>query len=140
MSLFNIFNISGSALHAQSVRLNTTASNLANADSVSSSVNAVYRARQPVFETLLDDSSGGSGDDAVAGVGVAGIVESHTPLEREYRPNHPLADRDGYVWVPNVNPVEEMANMIEASKSYQTNVEVADASKQMLMRTLALGE
>lgn len=135
MSLFNVFGISGSALHAQSVRLNTTASNLANADSVSSSVNAVYRARQPVFETLSDGPN-----DAVAGVGVAEIVESTTPLGREYRPGHPMADKDGYVWTPNVNPVEEMANMISASRAYQTNVEVADASKQMLLRTLNLGE
>ena len=133
MSLFRVFGISGSALQAQSVRLNTTASNLANADSVSSSVNAVYRARQPVFETL-------DGGDAVAGVGVSEIVESTTPLGREYRPGHPLADKDGFVWTPNVNPVEEMANMISASRAYQTNVEVADASKQMLLRTLNLGE
>lgn len=135
MSLFKIFDISGSALHAQTIRLNTTASNMANVDSISSSTATTYRSRQPVFAAQLNDS-----DDAVAGVDVLGIVESQAPLRREYRPDHPLADRGGYVNVPNVNPVEEMANMISASRSYQSNVEVLNTSKQMLMRTLSLGD
>ncbi len=135
MSLFRVFDISGSALHAQTVRLNTTASNMANADSISSSTANTYRARQPVFAAQLDDA-GNEG----AGVDVLSIVESQTPLRREYRPDHPLADKGGYVNLPNVNPVEEMANMISASRSYQSNVEVLNTSKQMLMRTLALGE
>ena len=135
MSLFNIFNIAGSALHAQTVRLNTTASNLANADSVSSSTANTYRARHPIFATLLQTD-----DEAAAGVEVLDIVESQTPLRREYQPGHPLADKDGYVMMPNVNPVEEMANMISASRAYQGNVEIMDASKQMLLRTLAMGE
>lgn len=135
MSLFRIFDISGSALHAQTVRLNTTASNMANIDSISSSTGATYRARQPVFAAQLDAAK-----DEVAGVQVLGIVESQTPLRREHRPDHPLADPDGYVSLPNVNPVEEMANMISASRSYQSNVEVLNTSKQMMMRTLALGE
>lgn len=135
MSLFNIFNISSTALHAQTVRLNTTASNLANADSVSSSTSETYRARHPVFATLLE----GKGD-AVAGVGVLGIVESQVPLRQEYQPGHPLADENGYVFMPNVNPIDELANMISASRAYQSNVEVVNASKQMLMRTLTLGD
>ncbi len=134
MSLFNVFTISGSALAAQGVRLNTTASNLANADTASSSTQSTYRARQPVFATLMD------GDDAVSGVQVLGIVESQAPLRREYQPGHPLADEEGYLTLPNVNAVEEMANMISASRAYQSNVEVVNASKQMLLRTLSLGE
>ncbi|MBZ4194928.1 MAG: flagellar basal body rod protein FlgC [Candidatus Contendobacter sp.] len=136
MSLFRVFDISGSALHAQTVRLNATASNMANAESASSSAStqATYRARHPVFATQLADA------DESAGVDVLGIVESNEPLRRTYRPEHPLADQNGYVNMPNVNPVEEMANMISASRSYQSNVEVMNTSKQMLMRTLALGE
>lgn len=135
MSLFRIFDISGSALYAQTLRLNTTASNMANADSISSSTATTYRARQPVFATQLD-----AAQNEAAGVDVLGIVESQTPLRREYRPDHPLADPNGYVNLPNVNPIEEMANMISASRSYQSNVEVLNTSKQMLMRTLSLGD
>lgn len=135
MSLFRIFDISGSALYAQTIRLNTTASNMANADSISSSTATTYRARQPVFAAQLDATQ-----NEAAGVDVLGIVESQTPLRREYRPDHPLADQDGYVNLPNVNPIEEMANMISASRSYQSNVEVLNTSKQMLMRTLSLGD
>ncbi len=134
MSLFRVFDISGSALHAQTVRLNATASNMANAESASSSTQSTYRARHPVFATQL------AAADEAAGVDVLGIVESQEPLRRTYRPEHPLADENGYVNMPNVNPVEEMANMISASRSYQSNVEVMNTSKQMLMRTLALGE
>lgn len=135
MSLMKVFDIAGSALEAQKVRLNTTASNLANANSASSSIDTTYRARQPVFSTLMDEAS-----EAAAGVEVLGIVESQEPLQREYQPGHPLADEDGYVLMPNVNPVEEMANMISASQAYQNNVEVMNTSKQMLLRTLSLGE
>jgi len=135
MSLLKVFDISGSALRAQTVRLNTTASNMANIDSISSSTATTYRSRQPVFAAQLD-----AAEDEAAGVDVLGIVESQAPLRREYRPDHPLADPQGYVNLPNINPVEEMANMISASRSYQTNVEVLDTSKQMLMRTLALGD
>lgn len=135
MSLFKVFDISGSALNAQTVRLNTTASNMANVDSISSSTNATYRARQPIFAAQLDEA-----EDGIAGVEVLGIVESQIPLRQEYRPDHPLANGDGYVSVPNVNPIEEMANMISASRSYQSNIEVLNTSKQMMMRTLALGD
>ena len=135
MSLFSIFNITGSALHAQTIRLNTTASNMANIDSISSSTEQTYRARQPIFSAQLNEA-----EEAVSGVDVLGIVESQTPLRQEYRPDHPMADANGYVNLPNVNPVEEMANMISASRSYQANVEVLNTSKQMMMRTLAMGE
>ena len=135
MSLFKVFDISGSALRAQTIRLNTTASNMANIDSISSSTGATYRARQPVFAAQLTDA-----EDEAAGVDVLGITESQAPLRREYRPDHPLADSQGYVNLPNVNPVEEMANMISASRSYQSNLEVLNTSKQMLLRTLTLGD
>jgi flagellar basal-body rod protein FlgC len=134
MSLYRVFDIAGSSLHAQTVRLNTTASNLANAESASSSTESTYRARHPVFATLFDESN----DDA-AGVEVAAIVESQDPLRREYQPSHPLADAEGYVLYPNVNPIDEMADLIAASRAYQSNVEVLNTAKQMLLRTLSLG-
>lgn len=139
MSLLKIFDIAGSALAAQSVRLNVTASNLANADSVGSSVESTYRARQPVFQAMLEEAAFAD-EPTMGGVQVAGIVESDRPLERRYQPEHPAADEDGYVLVPNVSVVEEMANMMSASRSYQGNVDVMNASKQMLMKTLALGQ
>ncbi len=135
MSLFNVFNIAGSALAAETVRLNTTASNLANADTVSSSTEQTYRARYPVFARMVD-AFGQEAD----GVRVLGIVESDAPLRKEYQPEHPLADEAGYIFKPNVNVVEEMANMISASRTYQTNVEVMNVTKQMLLRTLSLGQ
>ncbi len=138
MSLFKIFDIAGSALSAQSVRLNTVASNLANAESVSSSEKQAYRARQPLFAAVMDALSADAG--ASAGVKVQGIVESQAPLRREFRPEHPLADAEGFVHLPNVNVVEEMANMMSASRSYQTNTEVISTSKQLLLRTLGLGQ
>ena len=137
MSLFKVFDIAGSAMSAQSVRLNTVASNLANAESASSSINETYRARTPVFAAVMDALQN---DGSAAGVKVLGIVESQAPLRREYRPDHPLADESGYINLPNVNTVEEMTNMISASRSYQTNVEVINTSKQMLLRTLSLGQ
>lgn len=137
MSLFEVFDIAGSAMSAQSVRLNTVASNLANAESASSSINQTYRARMPVFAAVMDTQQN---DGSAAGVKVLGIVESQAPLRREFRPDHPLADKDGYINLPNVNAVEEMANMISASRSYQTNVEVINTSKQLLLKTLSLGQ
>ncbi len=139
MSLFNILNIAGSAMSAQSVRLNTTASNLANADSVSSSAETTYRARRPVFATALADAMEGEKEGGV-GVEVKGIVESQTPLVREYNPGHPMADKDGFIYRSNVNQVEEMADMMSASRAYQTNVQVADTAKQLLLQTLRLGK
>ena len=141
MSLFNVMDIAGSALSAQSIRLNTVASNLANADSVSASSGTAYKARRPVFATVLREVSGNMIErGASAGVGVAGIVESAAPAIREYNPNHPMADEDGYIFRPNVNVVEEMADMMSASKSYQTNVQIAETAKSMLMQTLRMGK
>tara|TARA_R110002050_G_scaffold9504_1_gene32933 strand:+ start:74041 stop:74454 length:414 start_codon:yes stop_codon:yes gene_type:complete len=137
MSLFNVFDIAGSGMSAQSLRLNTTASNLANADSVSSSVDQVYRTRSPVFSAVLDDAQQGYKQ---GGVQVRGIVESQAPVRQEYNPSHPLANPDGYVFHSNVDPIAEMANMMSASRSYQNNVEIANTSKQLLLRTLQLGQ
>ncbi len=139
MSLFRVFEISGSAMSAQTTRLNVTASNMANADSVSSSIEQTYRARHPVFQSLLNAESLISNGES-AGVQVAGIVESQAPLQMQYRPEHPMANEEGNIFLPNVNIVEEMANMISASRSYQSNVEVVNAAKQMMLRTLSLGQ
>ena len=138
MSLFNVFDISGSALQAQSLRMNTTSSNLANANSVSSSTGSTYRARHPVFSPLMKEEFDEQG--ANVGVRVLGVVESNVPLRKEHSPDHPMADADGFIYLPNVNVVEEMANMISASRAYQTNVEVMNSAKQMLLRTIAIGQ
>ncbi|MGN1393469.1 MAG: flagellar basal body rod protein FlgC [Succinivibrionaceae bacterium] len=140
MSLFNVLDIAGSSMSAQSLRLNTTASNLANADSISSSSGETYKAKRPVFATLYEDAINTSSDGSVAKVQVTDIIESNLDAIKEYMPNHPLADRDGYVYRPNVNPVEEMADMVSASRSYQTSVQIADSAKQMLLQTLKLGK
>lgn len=139
-SLFNVFDISGSAMSAQSVRLNTTASNLSNANSVSSSVDETYRSRQPVFAAEMNRAQSNMENKENVGVKVLGIVESDKPLQVEFNPNHPMADKNGYIYKPNVNVMEEMANMISASRSYQTNIQIADAAKKMLTRTLRLGQ
>jgi flagellar basal-body rod protein FlgC len=135
--MFKIFDIAASGMSAQSLRLNLVASNMANADSVSSSTDQTYRARQPVFQVLLDEANMNA---PTVGVRMAGVVESKAPLIKEYSPDHPLADGDGYIFRPNVNLVEEMANMMSASRSYQGNVEVANATKQLLMATLRMGQ
>ena len=138
MSLFNIFDVAGSGMSAQSVRLNTTASNIANADSVSSSVDKTYRARHPIFEAEMAKATQMQGSSQ--SVAVKGIVESDAPLIKEYSPDHPMADTDGFIYKPNVNVMEEMADMISASRSYQMNVQVADAAKSMLQQTLRMGK
>jgi flagellar basal-body rod protein FlgC len=138
MSLFNVFSISGSAMSAQSVRLNTTASNIANADSASSSVDKTYRARHPVFAAQMQKAAAGQNESV--GVQVLGVVESNKPLNVEYAPDHPMADGEGYIYKPNVNVIEEMTNMISASRSYQTNVQLAESAKSMLTKTLTLGQ
>ncbi|MCW8906394.1 MAG: flagellar basal body rod protein FlgC [Sedimenticola sp.] len=137
MSMFKVFDTAASGMSAQSLRLNTVASNMANVDTVSSSVEETYRARQPVFSALLDQLNP---DQPAAGVQVKGIVESQAPLNMEYAPNHPKANEEGYIFRPNVNVMEEMANMISASRSYQSNVEVVNTAKQLLVATLRLGE
>jgi flagellar basal-body rod protein FlgC len=138
MSLFNVFDISATGMSAQSVRLNTTASNIANADSVSSSIDSTYRARQPVFAAALQKAAAGQNESV--GVEVLGIVESDKPLNIQYSPEHPMADLQGYIYKPNVNVVEEMTNMISASRSYQTNIQLAESAKNMLNKTLQLGQ
>jgi flagellar basal-body rod protein FlgC len=146
MGLNRIMDIAGSGMNAQSVRLNTTASNIANAESAASSADNVYRGRHPIFAAAYHnmlghpDSTNLSGDEASAGVNVLGIVESDAPLQMRYEPNHPLADEQGYVFYPNVNVVEEMTNMISASRSFQVNIEVMNSAKQMVQRVLTLGQ
>jgi len=137
VSLYNIFEISGSAMSAQTIRLNTTASNIANADSVASSNGEVYKARHPVFQTMIN---GLSNQGQSRGVRVAGIIESQAEAVARYQPGNPLADENGYVYAPNISLVEEMANMISASRSYQSNVQVANTAKTLLQRTLTLGQ
>jgi flagellar basal-body rod protein FlgC len=138
MSSFKIFDIAGSALSAQSVRLNTVASNLANANTVSGDKESVYKARYPVFEAVI----AGIGRDAgsTASVRVTEVIESEkAPLAR-YEPGNPVADADGFVYAPDINPVEQMVDMISASRSYQNNIEVMNSSKEMLLATLRLGQ
>lgn len=139
MPLSNVFDIAGSALGAQSIRLNTVASNLANAETVSSNPQQVYRARHPVFSTVLENVKGTSGPGA-GGVKVLGVVESTDAPQVIYNPGHPQADKKGYIYMPSVNMVEQMANMISASRSFQSNVEVMNTAKQLMMRTLSLGQ
>lgn len=141
MSLYNVFNIAGSSMNAQSVRLNTVASNLANADVVSSTESGVYRSRQPVFSAVMDAINNPSGNQKLStpSVRVAGIVESGAAARKEYQPEHPLANKEGYIFKSNVNSIEEMANMMAASRSYQNNVEVFNTTKQMLLKTLNMG-
>jgi flagellar basal-body rod protein FlgC len=136
MSLFNVFDIAGSAMTAQSMRLNVTASNMANADSVTSSNGKPYVAKQVVFEAkpINKDSPKGT-----AGVVVQKVIDDPAPMKMVYDPSSPYANTDGYVTMPNVNVVEEMVNMISASRSYQANVEMMNTTKQMIQRTLALG-
>ncbi len=124
-------------MSAQSLRLNTVASNLANANSVSGDPNQVYKARDPVFAAVM---SGVRGDPSAVGVQVAGIVEKQTAPVRSYDPGNPLANKQGYVYRSNVNPIEEMANMISASRSFQNNVNVLKTTKQLLLATLNLGK
>lgn len=133
MSLFNIFNVSGSAMSAQAQRLNATASNLANADSATSPTGEAYRAKAVVFESVPTASG-------ATGVRVREVVEDPSPLKQVYDPKHPMADDKGYVSMPNVNVVDEMVNMLSASRSYQTNVETMNAAKTMLLKTLTIGQ
>lgn len=143
MSLLSILDIAGSGLAAQSVRLNTTASNLANVDDVAGDPTQVYRARHPLFRAA---PAGINGEHSFAdhmsavGVSVQGVVESELPPIARYQPGHPQANEDGLVYASNVNAVEEMANMISASRSYQSNLEVINTSKELLARTLSIGQ
>ena len=134
MSLFNIFNVAGSVMAAQSQRLNVVASNLANADSTTSANGQPYKAKQVVFSAI---PVGGS---SAQGVKVTAVVEDNSPMKMVYDPKHPMADAQGYVAMPNVNVVDEMVNMISASRAYQNNVDVMNTSKTLLLKTLAIGQ
>ena len=136
MGLYNVFNVAGSSMSAQSVRLNTVASNLANADAVSATEKDIYRSRQPVFAAVMQAL--GSEQSSIP-VATAGIVESQAPARQEYQPDHPLANEEGYIYRSNVNSIEEMTNMMAASRSYQNSVEVFNTSKQLLLKTLNMG-
>ncbi len=134
MTLSNIFNVAGSAMSAQAQRLNATASNIANADSATGPDGRPYKAKQVVFESIP------VGDVKDSGVKVAAVVEDQAPPKLVYDPKHPMADGNGYVAMPNVNPVEEMVNMISAFRSYQTNVETMNTAKAMLVKALTIGQ
>jgi flagellar basal-body rod protein FlgC len=134
MSLFKVFSVAGSALAAQSQRLNVVSSNLANAESVAGPDGRPYKARQVVFQTQPMDAAG-----SAAGVRVAEVIEDNAPARRVHQPEHPADDEEGFVTMSNVNPVEEMVNMISASRSYQTNVEIMNTAKGLLAKTLQLG-
>jgi flagellar basal-body rod protein FlgC len=140
MSLFNVFNTAGSALNAETVRLNTTASNLANAESVNGDANKVYRARHPVFQTMMDSTNSGfDGEDSAAGVRVLGVVESTAPPMMRYEPDNPAANKDGYIYMSNVNSIEEMTNMISANRTFATNVEAINTARDLLLKTISMG-
>ncbi|MGO4702168.1 flagellar basal body rod protein FlgC [Dyella sp. 2RAB6] len=139
MSLFKIFDVAGSGMAAQSLRLNTVASNIANADSVASSPEAAYRAKEPLFATVQRNLAA-KDQDGAQGVQVLGVTESQAAVESRYEPGNPLADGDGYVYASNVNPVDELVNMISASRSYQNNVEVMNSTRQLMQKTLDLGK
>jgi flagellar basal-body rod protein FlgC len=134
VSLFNIFNVAGSGMAAQSQRLNVVASNLANADSTTSADGKPYRAKQVVF------SATPMGAAEVQGVKVLRVAEDMSPMKMVYDPKHPMADDKGYVAMPNVNVVDEMVNMISASRAYQNNVDVLNTSKTLLLKTLTIGQ
>ena len=139
MSLFNIFDVAGSGVAAQSKRLNVVASNLANADSATGPDGKPYRAKQVVFQSVPMDGPNGQSLGTNAGVRVADVVEDSSPMRRIHDPGNPLADESGYVTLPNVNVVEEMVNMISASRAYQTNIDVMSTAKSMLTKVLTLG-
>lgn len=137
MALFNVFNIAGSAMTAQSLRLNVVASNMANADSVTSANGQPYRAKQVVFQARPLNPGMPAG---ASGVVVQKVIDDPSPMRMMYDPKSPYADAQGYVTMPNVNVVEEMTNMISASRSYQANVEMMNTTKSMIQRTLAIGQ
>ncbi len=138
MSMLRIFDVAGSAVSAQSQRLNVVASNLANADTVAGPDGSAYKARQVVFQTRLMGTPGER--EVNAGVTVSTISEDQSPGRRVHDPKHPSADAEGYVTYSNVNPVEEMVNMISASRSYQNNIEVMNTAKTLLLKTLQVGQ
>jgi flagellar basal-body rod protein FlgC len=139
MSLFSIFDISASGLSAQNTRLNTVASNLANSESIASTPEGAYRSKQPIFASELQGQLGGLNASASAGLRTVGIVESQAENVAQYQPGNPLANEEGYIYLSNVNVMEEMTNMMSAKSSYQSNIEVLNTSKELLLQTLRLG-
>lgn len=142
MSLMKIFDTAGSGMAAESLRLNTVASNLANADSVSSSADSAYKAKELLFAPTQQAEAGfGSqeSEEGSNGVRMVGVSESQEPVETHYEPGNPMADENGYVYGSNVNPIDELVNMISASRSYQNNVEVMNTTKQLMVKTIELG-
>jgi flagellar basal-body rod protein FlgC len=141
MSLMKIFDTAGSGMAAESLRLNTVASNLANADSVSSSPDSAYKAKELLFAPTQenDDVLGSQESQADNGVRMVGVSESQQPVESHYEPGNPMADENGYVYGSNVNPIDELVNMISASRSYQNNVDVMNTTKQLMIKTIDLG-
>lgn len=135
MALFDVFDVAGSGMRAQSLRLNVTASNLANAEDVATRPEEAYRARHPVFSAYMENGAAAS-----TGVRMLGIVESAMEPVARYEPENPLANEEGYVYATNVNAIEEMVNMLSASRSYQSNVEMLNTTKDLLLGTLRLGQ
>ncbi|GAB2870116.1 flagellar basal body rod protein FlgC [Paraburkholderia jirisanensis] len=139
MSLMNIFKVAGSALTAESQRLNVTASNLANADSTTGPDGKPYRAKQVVFGVDPLGGARSASGQQVGGVQVTGVIDDPTPMKTTYDPGNPAANADGYVQQPNVDPVQEMVNMISASRSYQANIETLNTAKNLMLKTLTIG-
>lgn len=137
---YSIFQIAGSALTAQSMRMNVSASNIANADSAAGPNGQPYKARQVVFQVAPLGNNSAAQAAGVGGVRVASVQQDNSPGRLQYDPYHPLANEEGYVLLPNVDVVAETVNMISASRSYQANVEVVNTTKNLMMRTLNIGQ
>jgi flagellar basal-body rod protein FlgC len=135
-TLDSVFGIAGTALNAQMVRMNTTASNLANATTVAGTEKDAFRAKRPVFKALLDEEMTNAGAPYLGGVKVDMVADDPTPIRSLHDPGNPMADANGYVYLSNVNEMQEMVEMMSASRSYQNNVEVVNTAKQLMMRTL----
>ncbi|SCY06639.1 flagellar basal-body rod protein FlgC [Nitrosospira sp. Nl5] len=141
MSLFSIFTVAGSAMTAQNQRLNVVASNLANADSAMSSNGEPYKAKQVIFMSTQPEAGiHASGANGTHGVKVASVIEDQSPMKMVYEPSHPMANKEGFLTMPNVNVVEEMVDMISASRSYQNNVDMMNTAKTLLLKTLTIGQ
>ena len=136
MSINNIFGIAASAMNAQMVRMNSTASNMANAGTVGSSPDDAFKAKRPVFEALLKQSQLTQGSQFIGGVKISGMVDDTALNKKMHDPGNPLVDKDGFVYSSNVNEVTEMVEMMGAARSYQNNVEVVNTARELMMRTL----
>ena len=139
MSLFDVMNIAASSLTAQTAKINTVAQNLANAETVASSPEETYTAQTPLFRAVLEGQIDPN-DASQMGVMVEGLVEVGGPANQEFNPDHPLADDDGYIYKPDINPATEMADLMQASRSFQNSIEAINTAKQLALRTLTLGK